>query len=76
MNLIYEKLNKNEESRNFLEYLLISSIKKCGLSFYKLKTSLATYPTSNAKSLARDTANEHALTCTRETCSRSQTVVQ
>ena len=27
------------------------------------------YPTSNAKSLACDTANEHALTCTRETCS-------
>ena len=31
---------------------------------------------SNAKSLACDTANEHALTCTRETCSCSQTVVQ
>ena len=36
----------------------------------------ATYPTSNAKSLACDTANEHALTCTRETCSCSQTAVQ
>ena len=34
------------------------------------------YPTSNAKSLACDTANEHALTCTRETCSCSQTAVQ
>ena len=32
----------------------------------KLKSSQATYPTSNAKSLACDTANEHALTCTRE----------
>ena len=30
----------------------------------------------NAKSLACDTANEHALTCTRETCSCSQTAVQ
>ena len=36
----------------------------------------ATYPTSNAKSLACDTANEHALTFTRETCSCSQTAVQ
>ena len=27
----------------------------------KLKSSLATYPTSNAKSLASDPANEHAL---------------
>ena len=33
-------------------------------------------PTSNAKSLACDTANEHALTCTREACSCSQTAVQ
>ena len=41
-----------------------------------LKFSQATYPTSNAKSLACDTANEHALTCTRETCSCSQTAVQ
>ena len=39
----------------------------------KLKSSLATYPTSNAKSLACDTAMEHALTCTRETCSCSHT---
>ena len=31
----------------------------------KLKSSLATYPTSNAKSLACDTANKHALTWTR-----------
>ena len=31
---------------------------------------------SNAKSLACDTANEHALTCTRETCSCSQTAAQ
>ena len=30
----------------------------------KLKSSQATYPTSNAKSLACDTANEYALTCT------------
>ena len=37
---------------------------------------LGYYPTSNAKSLACDTANEHALTCTRETCSCSQTAVQ
>ena len=42
----------------------------------KLKSSEATYPTSNAKSLACDTANEHALTCTREKCSCSQTAVQ
>ena len=42
----------------------------------KLKSSYATYPTSNAKSLACDIANEHALTCTRETCSCSQTAVQ
>ena len=42
----------------------------------KLKSSYATYPTSNVKSLACDTANEHALTCTRETCSCSQTAVQ
>ena len=28
----------------------------------------ATHPTSSAKSLSCDTANEHALTCTRETC--------
>ena len=42
----------------------------------KLKSSQATYPTSNAKSLACDTANEHALTCTREACSCSQTAVQ
>ena len=41
-----------------------------------LKSSLAAYPTSNAKSLACDTANEDALTCTRETCSCSQTAVQ
>ena len=34
------------------------------------------YPTSNAKSLACDTAYEHALTCTRETCSCSQAAVQ
>ena len=40
------------------------------------KSSQATYPTSNAKSLACDTANEHALTCTRETCSCSLTAVQ
>ena len=44
--------------------------------FLKLKSSEATYPTSNAKSLACDTANEHTLTCTRETCSCSQTAVQ
>ena len=31
---------------------------------------------NNAKSLACDTANEHALTCTGETCSCSQTAVQ
>ena len=42
----------------------------------ELKSFYATYPTSNAKSLACDTANEHALTCTRETCSCSQTTVQ
>ena len=42
----------------------------------KLKSSGITYPTSNAKSLACDTVNEHALTCTRETCSCSQTAVQ
>ena len=42
----------------------------------KLKSSYSKYPTSNAKSLACDTANEHALTCTRETCSYSQTAVQ
>ena len=41
-----------------------------------IKVLLATYPTTNAKSLACDTANEHALTCTRETCSCSQTAVQ
>ena len=41
-----------------------------------LKSSYATYLTSNAKSLACDTANEHALTCTREACSCSQTAVQ
>ena len=40
-----------------------------------------TYPTINAKSLACDTANEHALTCTREACTReacscSQTAAQ
>ena len=34
----------------------------------KLKSSKTTYPTSNEKSLACDTANEHALTCTREAC--------
>ena len=39
-----------------------------------LKSSWATYPTSKDKSPACDTANEHALTCTRETCSCSQTV--
>ena len=33
-------------------------------------------PTINAKSLACDTENEHALTCTRETCSCSQKSVQ
>ena len=39
---------------------------------YKVKVlSYATYPTSNAKSLACDTANEHALTCTRESYSYS-----
>ena len=37
---------------------------------------LSTYDDFNAKSLACDTANEHALTCTRETCSCSQTAVQ
>ena len=42
----------------------------------KLKSSYATYPTSNAKSLTCDTANEHALTCTTEACSCSQTAVQ
>ena len=42
----------------------------------KLKSSWATYPIINAKSQACDTANEHALTCTRETCSCSQTAVQ
>ena len=43
-----------------------------------LKSSWATYPISNAaaKSLACDTANEHAITCTRETCSCSETAVQ
>ena len=46
------------------------------VTYLKLKSSQATYPTSNAKSLACDTANEHALTCTRETCSCSQTAVQ
>ena len=49
---------------------------KYTIYFIKLKSSKATYPTSNAKSLACDTANEHALTCTRETCSCSQTAVQ
>ena len=41
-----------------------------------LRSSSDIYPTNNAKSLACDTANEHALTCTRETCSCSQTAVQ
>ena len=47
----------------------------CG-NVKKLKSSYASYSTSNAKSLACDTANEHALTCTRETCSCSQTAEQ
>ena len=34
------------------------------------------YPTINDKSLACDPVNEHALTCTRETCSCSQSPVQ
>ena len=42
----------------------------------KLKSSQATNPTSNVKSLACDTANEHALTCTREARNCSQTAVQ
>ena len=41
----------------------------------KLKSSEATYPTGNAKSLACDTANEHALTCTRETCSFPMAII-
>ena len=43
----------------------------------KVKILLGYIPNScNAKSLAFDTANENALTCTRETCSCSQTPVQ
>ena len=43
----------------------------------KVKVLLGYIPKySNAKSLAFDTANEHALTCTREACSCSQTAVQ
>ena len=50
--------------------LVLSAVK------VKVKSSWATYPTSDAKSLTCDTANEHALTCTKETCSCSQTAVQ
>ena len=53
-----------------LDAIKLHKLKKLK-SFYK-----ATYPTSEAKSLAYDTANEHALTCTRETCSCSQKAVQ
>ena len=43
----------------------------------KVKVLLGYIPNySNAKSLACDTGNEHALTCTRETCSCSQTAFQ
>ena len=38
--------------------------------------SRATYPNNNVESLACDTVNEHALACTREACSCSQTTVQ
>ena len=39
----------------------------------KVKVLLGYIPNySNAKSLACDTGDEHALTCTRETCSCSQ----
>ena len=41
------------------------------LSLLRLHTQ-----TSKAKSLVCDKANEHALTCTREACSCSQTAVQ
>ena len=56
----------------FIEILLrIHHNKRC------IKVLLGFIPNnSNAKSLACDTENEHALTCTRETCSCSQTAVQ
>ena len=60
-------------------HLNISAIKLKrvkGLKLNFLSLLYFTYPTSNAKSLASDTPNEHALTCTRETCSCSQTAVQ
>ena len=44
-------------------------------SSHSLKYSQATYQTSNAKSLACATVNEHALICTRDKCSCSQTAV-
>ena len=48
------------------------------LKSYQRKTVLRGLEihSSNAKSLACDTVNEHALTCTKETCSCSQTAVK
>ena len=46
-----------------------------GQLMLKVKVLLGYIPTSNAKSLACDTANEHALTCTREACSCSSILV-
>ena len=42
-------------------FLFFTTIDSINTSQLKLKSSLATYPTSNAKSLSCDTANEHAL---------------
>ena len=61
MPLMYFVLFKTTIKKTFWPYMKILSKNTSLLPPAKLKSSQATYPTSNAKSLACDTANEHAL---------------
>ena len=73
LNLLLVALTEEEETKSYGRKMPVTYV----TSFQALlKSSLATCLTGNAKSLACDTANEHALTCNRETCSCNLSAVQ